>query len=266
MKIQINHIFIITVLTIFIIFSKSNAKLIGFQSEYEVSNIQKEEVRIPGKTYIDKATGYLVIDWLNSCQNSWVSNQRMMTRFVNSHGVGTVSEINYSLNELDNGKKMDFVLEIKENSEVQERFYGIAEKVGDLEVKFKDRETKHNFPSDVIFPRQFLSDIISNLNSKKKIMVRNVYEGTIPDKYFRISVFFTDEIQTIKDNILPNNISNEFRKVRMAYYQDNEQTPIFEQTVLLNNQGVASSFQYDYPDYSLFLKLKKIKLVPSECK
>lgn len=266
MKIQINHIFIITVLTIFIIFSKSNAKLIGFQSEYEVSNIQKEEVRIPGKTYIDKATGYLVIDWLNSCQNSWVSNQRMMTRFVNSHGVGTVSEINYSLNELDNGKKMDFVLEIKENSEVQERFYGIAEKVGDLEVKFKDRETKHNFPSDVIFPRQFLSDIISNLNSKKKIMVRNVYEGTIPDKYFRISVFFTDEIQTIKDNILPNNISNEFRKVRMAYYQDNEQTPIFEQTVLLNNQGVANSFQYDYPDYSLFLKLKKIKLVPSECK
>ena len=97
-------------------------------------------------------------------------------------------------------------------------------------------------------------------------MVRNVYEGTIPDKYFRISVFFTDEIQTIKDNILPNNISNEFRKVRMAYYQDNEQTPIFEQTVLLNNQGVASSFQYDYPDYSFFLKLKKIKLVPSECK
>ena len=124
-----------------------------------------------------------------------------------------------------------------------EVLHGIEEKVGDLEVKFKDRETKHNFPSDVIFPRQFLSDIISNLNSKKKIMVRNVYEGTIPDKYFRISVFFTDEIQTIKDNILPNNISNEFRKVRMAYYQDNEQTPIFEQTVLLNNQGVASSVQ-----------------------
>ena len=37
----------------------------------------------------------------------------MMTRFINSHGVGTVSEINYSLNESDNGKKMDFVLEIK---------------------------------------------------------------------------------------------------------------------------------------------------------
>ena len=89
----------------------------------------------------------------------------MMTRFVNSHGVGTVSEINYSLNELDNGEKMDFVLEIKENAEVQERFYGMAKKVSDLEIKFKDREIKHNFPSDVIFPRQFLDDIISNLNS-----------------------------------------------------------------------------------------------------
>ena len=190
MKFQVNHNFLITFLTIFIIFSKSNAKLMSFQSEYEISNLQKEEARIPGKTYVDKASGYLLIDWLNSCQNSWVSNQRMMTRFINSHGVGTLSEINYSLNEMNSGDKMDFVLEIKENAEVQERFYGMAKKRSDLEVKFKQRETKHNFPTDVIFPRQFLDDIISNLNSKKKIMVRNVYEGTIPDKYFKISVFF----------------------------------------------------------------------------
>lgn len=266
MKFIINLNFFFTVLAIFIIFSKPNAKLISFQSEYEVSNIQKDEARVPGKIYVDKASGYLVIDWLNSCQNSWVSNQRMMTRFINSYGVGTVSEINYSLNEMDNGEKMDFVLEIKENAEVQERFYGIAKKGSDLEVKFKQRETKHNFPKDVIFPRQFLDDIVSNLNSKKKIMVRNVYEGTIPDKYFKISVFFTDEIQTIKNNILPKNISNEFRKIKMAYYQDNEQVPVFEQTILLNDQGIANSFQYDYPDYSLSLKLKKIKLVPTECK
>ena len=78
--------------------------------------------------------------------------------------------------------------------------------------------------------------------------------------------FFTDEIKIVKNNIIPKNISNEFRKIKMAYYQDNEQTPIFEQTVLLNDQGIANSFQYDYPDYSLSLKLKKIKLVPSECK
>ena len=84
------------------------------------------------KTYIDKASGYLTIDWLDSCQNSWVSNQRMMTRFVNSYGVGTVSEINYSLNESMDGKAMDFVLEIKENAEVVDRFYGKAKKENKL--------------------------------------------------------------------------------------------------------------------------------------
>ena len=35
-----------------------------------------------------------------------------------------------------------FVLEIKENAEVQERFYGMAKKSSDLEVKFKQRETQ----------------------------------------------------------------------------------------------------------------------------
>ena len=82
----------------------------------------------------------------------------------------------------------------------------------------------------------------------------------------KFQFFFTDEIKIVKNNIIPKNISNEFRKIKMAYYQDNEQTPIFEQTVLLNDQGIANSFQYDYPDYSLSLKLKKINLVPSECK
>ena len=68
----------------------------------------------------------MFIDWINNCDNSWVSNQRMMTRFINSHGVGTVNEINYSINENADGKKMDFVLEIKENAELVERTIGQA--------------------------------------------------------------------------------------------------------------------------------------------
>ena len=52
----------------------------------------------------------------------------------------------------------------------------------------------------------------------------------------------------------------------MAYYQDKVQTPIFEQTLHLNNQGIASFFRYDYPDYSLELNLKKVSLNPLDCK
>ena len=72
---------------------------------------------------MDKASGYLLIDWINNCEQSWVTTQRMMTRFVNSYGVGTVSEINYSLNEMSDGNKMEFVLEVKEDAEVVERHY-----------------------------------------------------------------------------------------------------------------------------------------------
>ena len=51
----------------------------------------------------------------------------------------------------------------------------------------------------------------------------------------------------------------------MAYYKDKEQTPIFEQTVHLNKQGIASFFKYDYPEYSLELNIKKVKLTPLDC-
>ena len=65
---------------------------------------------------------------------------------------------------------------------------------------------------------------------------------------------------------LDKGIKNKFRKVRMAYYQDKVPTPIFEQTLHLNNQGIASFFRYDYPDYSLELNLKKVSLNPLDCK
>ena len=61
----------------------------------------------------------------------------MMTRFINSHGVGTVSEINYSINEKADGSDMDFVLEVKEDAELVERVYGEARIDNDsLIVKF----------------------------------------------------------------------------------------------------------------------------------
>lgn len=266
MKFSIKYLYLYLSFFLVFTFSTVKAKIISYKSEYEISNANDDKPRVPGKTYIDKASGYLTIDWLDSCQNSWVSNQRMMTRFVNSYGVGTVSEINYSLNENFNGKTMDFVLEIKENAEVVERFYGKANRENKLNISFVDREMSLDFPKDVIFPHKFLEEIVSNLYSGKKILVKNVYEGTIPDKYFRISVFFTDDVEISKNTSLPKEINKKFKKIRMAYYQDNDQTPIFEQTVLLNNQGVASEFRYDYPEYSLLLKLKKIEIIPSSCK
>ena len=242
------------------------SQLLSYQSEYEVELGNSDIVRVPGKTYVDKASGQLFIDWINNCNNSWVSNQRMMTRFINSHGVGTLSEINYSINESIDGKKMDFVLEIKEDAELVDRTIGEAIKEKKVTVNFPrtDKE-KLMFPEDVIFPHSFLKEISGKLNKNQKIITHKVYEGTIPTDFFNISVFFTDETVKESDVKLPNKISNKFKKIRMSYYKGNESTPIFEQTVQLNKQGIANYFKYDYPDYSLVVKLKKISLVKLNC-
>ena len=258
-------IFFSLLLTLFS-FEVRTAKLLSYQSEYEISLAESEQVRIPNKTYVNEASGQLFIDWINNCKNSWVSNQRMMTRFINSHGVGTVSEINYSINEKADGSDMDFVLEVKEDAELVERVYGEARINNNLIVKFPQTDKKDlNFSNDVVFPHQFLEEIISNLYTNKRMITRKVYEGTIPNKFFNISVFLTDEIIKESDLKLPKEINNKFKKIRMSYYQDNQQTPVFEQTVNLNDQGVANFFRYDYADYSLILKLKKINLVNLDC-
>tara|TARA_B100001121_G_scaffold122943_1_gene107797 strand:+ start:106 stop:903 length:798 start_codon:yes stop_codon:yes gene_type:complete len=258
-------IFFSLLLTLFS-FEVRTAKLLSYQSEYEISLAESEQVRLPNKTYVNDASGQLFIDWINNCKNSWVSNQRMMTRFINSYGVGTVSEINYSLNEKADGSDMDFVLEVKEDAELVERVYGEARINKNLIVKFPQTDKEDlNFSNDVVFPHQFLEEITSNLYTNKRMITKKVYEGTIPNKFFNISVFLTDEIIKESDLKLPKEINNKFKKIRMSYYQDNQQTPVFEQTVNLNDQGVANFFRYDYADYSLILKLKKISLVNLDC-
>lgn len=262
----LKNIIIFTILIQIFLIKIPQAKLLSFQSEYDISLGKTDAPRLPNRTYVDKASGYLLIDWINNCEKSWITTQRMMTRFVNSHGVGTVSEINYSLNELINEDKMEFVLEIKEDAEIVDRHYGTAEKNEKVIVKFLQKDEILEFSKDVIFPHSFLEEIVRNFDSEKKMIVRNVYEGTIPDKVFNISVFLTEEVVSMDKKILPKGVENKFRKIRMAYYQDKLQTPVFEQTVHLNKQGIASFFRYDYPDYSLELNLKKLNLTPLDCK
>ena len=164
----------------FLVFSynETESKLLSYQSEYEVSLGDTDIVRVPGKTYVDKAYGQLFIDWINNCDNSWVSNQRMMTRFINSYGVGTVNEINYSINENVSGENMEFVLEVKENAELVERTIGKAKKDNNLVVKFPQTDKKDlTFPNDVVFPHTFLKEITNKLNGEEKIIVKKVYEG-----------------------------------------------------------------------------------------
>ena len=85
------------------------------------------------------------------------------------------------------------------------------------------------------------------------------------ERDFNISVFITDKVLKEGDVKLSGKINNKFKQIRMSYYKDNESTPIFEQTVNLNDQGVANYFKYDYPEYSLVLKLKKISPVVLDC-
>ena len=89
--------------------SFANNSLLSFKSQYDLYLVDSEIKPNVGKTYVTKAEGELFVDWLYNC-DSWVSNQRMVTKFINNYGVGTVNEINYSLVEMLNGTKIDFSL------------------------------------------------------------------------------------------------------------------------------------------------------------
>ena len=245
--------------------SWASNSLLSFKSQYDLILVDSEIKPNVGKTYVTQAEGELFVDWLYNC-DSWVSNQRMVTKFINNYGVGTVNEINYSLVEMINGEKIDFSLEIKENAEPISRTFGKAMKDREMIVEFQlPEEGSITFEDDVIFPHQFLKEMLSSIENNKQILSRKVYDGTIPKKFFNISAFFTQKKVFGSKKILSEKISNDFNVVRMAFYQDNLETPIFELTQHVNQQGVVNYFKYDYPEYSLEMKLRKVDVIDIKC-
>ena len=247
--------------------AKSKKKeLLSYQSVYEIVLDKEREMKNTfGKLYIKDANGELLLDWYDNC-SSWASNQRMYISFMNSSGIGSISDINYSLKEDYDSSKMDFALQVKENNIVVEQFSGSGKKNKKTLINLiSPVEKKLEFPKDVLFPHEHLKEIINKLGNVREIFSNKVYEGTIPSHYLNISTFINPEKVIENDIDLPKDVFNEFWLIRMAYYKDSEQTPEMEMSARINKQGVVSFFKYDYPDYSLNIRLKKIQIIPNNC-
>lgn len=260
------YITVILVLMIFFEVNSNDNEFISYQSIYEVSLDQDRKIKNTfGKSFIKEANGELLIDWFDNC-DSWVSNQRMYLRFINSSGVGTTSDINYSLIEKYDGSEMEFALQVKENNMIVERVNGKGKRKVKTIIDIMDtKKRKLEFESEVIFPHAHLKKIIRSIKKKNKIISHKVYEGSIPNKFLNISTFISDKPIIVDEKKLDKNIKNEFWVVRMAYYDENKDLPEMELTAHINKQGFVNYFKYDYPRYSLEMKLRKVQFTKNRC-
>ena len=241
--------------------------LLSYQSVYEIELDKNREVKKNfGQPSIKSAEGELIIDWFNNC-DSWVSNQRMLISFINSSGIGTVSDISYSLEESTDGNNMKFILQVKENNIIKQKVRGEVFRENGLKAKiFNPNKEEIEFSNDVLLPHEHLKLIIKSLyNKDNSIFSRKVYEGTIPKNFLNISTFINKSPSKFKGTKIPKEVENKFWDVRMAYYEKDAQTTSLELTAKINTQGVVSYFKYDYPEYSLIMKLKKLIVTMDNC-
>tara|TARA_X000000950_G_C13889698_1_gene650324 strand:- start:232 stop:1038 length:807 start_codon:yes stop_codon:yes gene_type:complete len=266
---KLNNIFLYLILTLFLCeeLNSENLPLLSYQSAYEITlDKNRKDKNKFGKSTIKEANGELLLDWFNNC-GSWSSNQRMFLSFLNSSGIGTVSDINYSITEKNDGTEMTFALQVKENNILVQRVNGEANKGNKMKIKtFSPEEKILEFDDSVIFPHQHLKEIINNLGTKNSIFSAKVYEGSIPNNFLNISTFVNEGSAKENPELMPKEVINKFWTVRMAYYKEKNQTPEMELTANINRQGVVSYFKYDYPEYSLIMKLKKLIISPDMCK
>ncbi len=243
-------------------------ELKSYESIYEVTINDDFKRETLGQTYIKKASGELLLDWFNNCK-SWVSNQRLYVNFVNSSGVGSVSDIYYSLQEKNDSSEMEFFLQVKENNQIINMVNGKAKKGNEVTVDILNPKKKSlSFPANILFPHEHLKIIVSKINdmNERSILSNKVYEGSLPENYLEITTFIGEKIEKVDQKLIDPKVENSFRNVRMAYFENQSETPALELTANINKQGIVSFFQYDYPTYSLKMNLKKVNLKNIDCR
>ena len=106
-----------------------------------------------------------------------------------------------------------------------------------------------SFPKNVLFPHEHLKLVVSKIDQsdESSILSNKVYEGSLPENFLEITTFISEKKEKIDSKLLSSQIKNSFRNVRMAYFENQSETPSLELTAKINSQGIVGFFQYDYP-------------------
>lgn len=211
--------------------------------------------------------GVLAMDWAEVCEG-WTIAQRLRFRMSESDGNSVDTEIVFSSFETHDGKGYRFSLRTTRDGELVEELRGRAsldpDKGGSAE--FAVPETTMELPPGTLFPTAHALLLLNLATGGEKMVSRAVFDGATLDGALDVSALIGNLLppQEGAPNIAPALGNRPSWRVRMAYFNTDDQsgTPTYETSMRMLDNGVASDYTFEYPEFTMKAKLERLEALP----
>lgn len=219
--------------------------------------------------------GALTIELQETC-DGWTLSQRMRFRVQDQDGDAIETDISFSSWEAADGNTMRFTMRSSSEGEVVEDIRGRAVLAGagkgGKAIFTQPDEEVIELPPGTMFPTLHTLHLISRARAGEKIVMRPVFDGSAVDGAYEVNALVGAALapgsarpgaaQPGVDGVL---LAGRSWPVRMAYFRMDDRRgaePEYESAMRLHENGVATDFRFEYPEFTIKGTLEKLEAIP----
>lgn len=220
-------------------------------------------------------SGRMVLEWTGNRCDGYTLTQRLVTQISDTDGGALVRDLRLTSWESGGGDTFRFEVQRYAGTQLEETVSGIAERSPSAsKATFsKPRDVLLDLPDDIIFPSEFVRDLVETAEAGKSLMSASVFEGTETDYFFLVSSFVgkPGRVDIDKASIDGDGLDISMAPswpVQVSYFLPHEQEgiPDYQVSYRLFANGVSSNMRLDYGDIVINGTLTELAyLVPDPC-
>jgi len=209
---------------------------------------------------ITGAEGRMVIEVAGNACDGYTMSQRLAVR-LSADGSDRILDFRISTFETGDGDFFRFISKTMMNDQVVEEVHGSAQRSGrGLDIRLQNPNEKTVKVDGVaLFPSQHLHALIAAARADQRFFSTSIYEGAGTGEYVDVVTAVIGSAQ--RDQANGPLTKNKTRwPVSIAYFrrdsvegpqQSGEETPVYQMTFMLYENGVTRELVMDYGDYTL---------------
>ncbi len=244
----------------------SSAGMVAHKAIYDISLSSKKS-----SSNISNINGKMFYEWQPSC-DAWVSTHRfnMIYEYYEMPAMRINSE--FSTYESFDGKSFDFTVQRKNNNVILEEVRGRAKSDNNKIIYSLPDNLTFNLPKNTLFPTAHSIAVLNQIKNNQKIYHQTLFDGSDAEGPVDVNSFIIgkatynppEEYKKYIDKPLMN---SQGWKVRLAFFNlnDSEIKSDYEMSAVFHENGVISSMNIDYDDFSITQKLLAIEPLSSNC-
>lgn len=225
-----------------------------------------------GASALLEVHGGLVIEWRLAC-DGWLSRQRLGFVATTEEGEGFSHDVRFSSWEATDGSRLEYTIRSFGNEGPQEAYRGeavLADGEDGGVARFAEpQEQDVKLPPGTVFPTDHLQRVLMGAEEDMHFLSHEVFDGWGFDALTQItSVIGKAQQLEPPASAELGGAAGRAWPVSMAYYNvgNPTDTPEFEASFLLLENGVLKNLMLDYGEFSLDATLEKLELLdPPDC-